>query len=684
MKLNQTLALTSLVLSSWTHADLNIYASKGLFGVDTACPTVASTSSAVDCAFIQAIDVPSLRQQLSQYFSQQLQQDFPQQIVSQIDSSNKQRTFVASLEVLRAKRYDVPKQSTTEIFLPVTLNLKLTNILTGEVLYSTSSTLNQPLQVLTAELDSPAVTTRIQTQYQKSLLSLAQQVTSKLKPELQLSEIQTEVIDQWKNYLILNKGYVQGIGRDDELSAPDGGLIRVVQADSNYSVAIPVLLNGKSKQFSKLTSSATSAINKPKVLIADVLTYQDESKELIEQVFAGAIGDQAAFSLTPVNRQYALLAQSIGEETKLAQAEDINRRALPDFFIRLAVLPTLSFEQPQGSMTTQRVTHAQVMGELIDASGQVIFAAWAEDHIEDVISEGMSFSADARREIAVKNALLKLGDQFKREVKFSKADLKVTAVNGQQIVIDDPAQRLTEGLSIKVFRIHNTQGKSIFVPIWDAQVDARQGAQVSANLILPVSGDGQQAVSVNKGDSIFLDTGSNVANLAQAHVFCLNQAPEQLGNIKFDAYTALSHVAFARYSKFPFYATGAGLPQQQSLAQSVLALTKGAGFRTDVKPHFVVPTQHCLQPVYRINPTSDSAACSSADTRCEEMLSIAAGMRIFNIKGVKTGADGLEQNIKIKGINPHYRDAQYQLELLKFTPELLKKIVEKTDSPTTK
>ncbi|WP_083698441.1 hypothetical protein [Alkanindiges hydrocarboniclasticus] len=683
MKLNQTLALTSLVLTSWTHAGLNIYASKGLFGVDGDCPAAASPAKAVDCGFIEAIDAPSFRHQLNQLFSQQLQQDFPQQVVSQIDSSNKQRTFVASLEVLRAKRYEVQKQSTTEIFLPVTLNLKLTNILTGEVLYSTSSTLNQPLQVLTTELDSPAVNTRLQTQYQRSLLSLAQQVTGKLKQELQLSEIQTEVIDQWKNYLILNKGYVQGIGRDDELSAPDGGLIRVVQADSNYSVAIPVLLGGKAKQFSKLSSSAAGALNKPKVLVADVLTYQDESRELVEQIFAGAVGDQAAFSLTPVNRQYALLAQNIGEQTKLAQAEDINRRALPEFFIRLAVLPTLSVEQPTGSMTTQRITHAQVMGELVDASGQVIFAAWAEDHIEDVISEGMSFSADARREIAVKNALLKLADQFKREVKFTKADLKVAAVNGQQLIIDDPAQRLTEGLSLKIYRAQTIQGKSIMVPIWDARVDARQGPQVSASLILPVSGDGQQAVGVNKGDSIFLDTSSNVANLAQAHMFCPNLATEQLGNIRFDAYTPLSYVAFARYSKFPFYATGAGLSQQQPLAQSVLGLTKGAGFRTDIKPHFVVPTQHCLQPVYRINPSSTSA-CTRVDTRCEETLVMAAGIRTFNAQGTKTGAAGLEQEIKIKGINPQYRDAQYQLELLKFTPELLKKIVEKTDSPTTK
>lgn len=683
MKFQHTVALTSLVLSSWAHAGLNIYPANGLFGVDGACPAAAAGVSAVDCAFVEATAADSLRQQLSQRFSLQLQQDFPQQVVSQIDSTNKQRTFVASLEVLRAKRYDVQKQSTTEIFLPVTLNLKLTNLLTGEVLYSTSSTLNQPIQVLSSELNSPAVNARIQAQYQSSLLTLAQQVTGKLKQELQLNEIQTAVIDQWKNYLVLNKGYVQGIGRDDELSAPDGGLIRVVQADSNYSVAIPVLLSGKAQQFSKLTSSAARALNKPKVLIADVLTYQDESRELVEQIFAGAVGDQAAFSLTPVNRQYASLAQSIGEQTKLAQAEDINRRALPDFFIRLVVLPTLSVEQPKGSMTTQRVTHAQVMGELVDASGQVIFAAWAEDHIEDVISEGMSFSADARREIAVKNALLKLGDQFKREVKFSKADLKVTAVNGQQIIIDDPAQRLTEGLSIKVYRAHTVDGQSIVIPIWDAQVVERQGSQVSASLILPVSGDGQQAVGVNKGDSIFLDTGSNVANLAQAHVFCPALATEQLGDVRFDAYAPLAYVALARYSRFPFYATGAGLPQQQSLANSIVSLTKGAGFRTDIKPHLVLPTQHCLQPVYRVNPDPNSA-CNQADSSCEETLTMAAGMRIFNSQGAKTGAAGLEQNIKLKGVSPNYRNAQYQLELLKFTPELLKKIVEKTDSPTPK
>lgn len=685
IKIKYALLLASVSLPNLSYANLYIYPSKGLFGVGATCEILqspdADKGTSVDCEFINAVNVPGIRQQLNQYFIQNLKQDFSEKVVEYIDNTNKQRTFIASLEVLRAKHYEVKKESTTEIFLPVTLNLKLTNIITGEVLYSTSSTLNQPIKVLTAELGSTTVNNRIRNQFQSSLLSLSKQVTDQLKKELQLSEVKTEVLDYWKNYLILDKGYAQGIGRDDELSASDGGLIRVVQADTNYSVAIPVILSSKAKHFSKLTTSTFTSANKPKVLIADVLTYQDESKELVEQIFSGAIGENAAFTLTPVNKQYALLAQSIGEETKLAQAEDINRRNLPDFFIRLTVLPTIAFEQQKGAMTTQQVTYAQVMGELVDASGQIIFAAIADDKIEDVISSGMAFSLDARREIAIKNALLKLGDQFKSGVKFSKSDLKVISTSGQQIVIDDPAKRLSEGLSIKIFRTINTQGKQVFVPIWDAQINDRSGSQVTASLIFPVSGDGQQSVNVNKGDSIFLETGGNPGNLAQANVFCKNLPVEKLGDVEFEYYRPLSYLAFAKYSKFPLYATGAGLSKQQPLVQSVLAITKGAGFRTDLKPQFVIPQSQCLQPVYRINSDVKTQCNTSI---CDENLSITAGIRIFDSASKKIGAAGLEQKLNLKGVSQIHSNDLYQLELLKYVPDLLKKIVEKTDSPTTK
>src|SRR5690606_39276548 len=131
----------------------------------------------------------------------------------------------------------------------------------------------------------------------------------------------------------------QGIAAQDELSSIDGDLIRVVHADSDYAVAVPILMQGRSKRFSKVSTNTRQAMNKPKALVVDVLTYQGESKDLIEQIFSDAVGENASFTLTPVNKRYSVLAQSISEQTGLTNQETQHQRELPEFFIRISVIP---------------------------------------------------------------------------------------------------------------------------------------------------------------------------------------------------------------------------------------------------------------------------------------------------------------------------------------------------------
>ena len=54
-----------------------------------------------------------------------------------------------------------------------------------------------------------------------------------------------------------------------------------------------------------------------------------------------------------------------------------------------------------GKMTQQQVIHSEVFAEMIDRSGRVIYSAHATDDIKEVISEGMGFSLDARKEIVI-------------------------------------------------------------------------------------------------------------------------------------------------------------------------------------------------------------------------------------------------------------------------------------------
>ncbi|MEG1856563.1 MAG: hypothetical protein RR231_13825, partial [Acinetobacter sp.] len=176
IKLKALCLAMPMLVSAWANANIQIYPSKGIFGLEQPCRNDPSkyeaNGSSIVCDFSQAIDNESIRKQVEQLFVQSLKQGFDEQIVDTISQKTKNRTYIASLEVLRASEYIVKKDSTAEIFLPVTLSLKLTNVLSGEVIYSDSKTLSQPIQVLATEIDSSVTKTAIKQKFQSTLLML--------------------------------------------------------------------------------------------------------------------------------------------------------------------------------------------------------------------------------------------------------------------------------------------------------------------------------------------------------------------------------------------------------------------------------------------------------------------------------------------------------------------------------
>lgn len=671
-----------ILVSAWANANIQIYPSKGIFGLEQGCRTdpnkYEANGSSIVCDFSQAINNDIIRKQAEQLFVQGLKQNFGEQVVDTISQKTKNRTYIASLEVLRASEYIVKKDSTAEIFLPVTLSLKLTNVLSGEVIYSDSATLSQPIQVLTTDIDSTTTKTAIKQKFQSTLLTLTKQVTEELKSKLKISETETQVIDRWKSYLVLDKGFNQGVAAQDELSSIDGDLIRVVHADSDYAVAVPILMKGRSKRFSKVSANTRQAMNKPKALVVDVLTYQGESKDLIEQIFSDAVGEQASFTLTPVNRRYSAMAQSISEQTALAQSEDLNQRELPEFFIRINVIPVIAYQQQIGKITQQQVFHSEVFAEMIDRSGRVIYSAHATDDIKDIISEGMGFSLEARKEVVLKNALLKLGQKFQKGIQFTRSDLKVLSSSGHHVTIDDAGRRLSTGMKIHVYHSDKAAGRHILIPTWEATVLERQGTKVTAQLDFPVNSSDR--LPVRSGDSILLDSSAPVGDSKQSRVLCPSLHTEQVGEIPFYGFGPLIYHAFTSQSKRPFYATGSGFKGQTLLKDSVVAMTENAGFKKDMKVNFYIPKDECLQPVLKIEVKQDSIKCNADKSNCEATVIMASGARIFNQKSEKIGAYGLQQEITLKGIDHQHRNEMYNIQMFEALPKILNQIVQKADS----
>lgn len=676
-----TLAL-GLIFSAHAQANIQIFPAHGIFGLEQPCrktvDSIEANGSSISCDFTQAVSNSAIRAQVAQIFASELKQSLPQQIVNSISAQNKHRTYIASLEVLRASEYVVQKESTAEIFLPVTVSLKLTNVLSGEVIYSDSATLSQPIQVLAADIDASATRQAVQQKFQSSLITLSQQLARDLQNKFKLEQTDTKVIDRWKSYLVLDKGFKGGIAKNDELSSAQGDLIRIVHADSDYAVALPVLVNGSPNQFSKISTHTRQAVNKPKALLVDVLTYQGESKDLIEQIFSDAVGENASFTLTPVNKRFSNLVQSIAEQTGLSNQEAIHQRELPEFFIRLSVIPVIGYEKQIGKMTKQQVVHSEVFAEMIDQSGRVIYSAHAVDELSDSVSQGMGFSMQARKEIALKNALIKLGTQFRQGVKFTQADLKVASSNADSIVIDDAGERLTTGMKIHVYKPEKAAQREVLIPTWQATVIERQGNKVKAHL--DVSMNGNDRLAVRSGDRILVDSHAPVGDSKKARVLCQSLHTEQVGEIPFYGFGPLLYHAFTSQSKQPFYATGAGFKGQTKLADAITRMTQNAGFKKDMNLKLYVPKEECLQPAFKIQVKEESVKCNADKTSCDATLVLAGGARRFNQKLERVGAYGLQQDIHLKGIDHENRYAMYNIQMFNALPKILNQIVQKADT----
>ncbi len=679
------------------HASLLIYPSTAVLGLSDSClqrasaelsadaaetTAVSVTGAVIDCDFMDAMQQAGFLNQIQQAFIAKIKQDFPSAYTDQVNAANKGRTFILSLEVVRASRYVVKKESTAEVFLPVTVALKLTNILTGEVIYAQNLTQIKPIKLLVSDLQASTTQAQVMVEYRTLFKALMSGLLVQLKSELNLAQIEVPVVTQWKSYLILAKGTEQNIGVGDELSASDGSLIRVVSASSQQSVAIPILMDASAKPrlFVKNVRSTSKAVNKPKVLIADILSRPEQSKDLIETVFASALGDQAAFSLTPVNRRYGQLAAALSQETQLAQREDTQQRSLPDLFIRLVVLPNVSYSQSIGSMTEIQVLQTRVMGELIDSSGRVLFAAIGVDKKEDKVSTGMGFTLQDRQEVSLKNALLDLAGQFVKNVQFEKISLGVRQIQGNQAVIADPDQRLSRGMSVKLYRPYKSGQANTVIPIWDAQVVKKDAGLAYLDLVLPVLDVGKDTLQPEAGDVVLLNAVGTAAPLDTALGFCTNTAAAALGPVVFDAAKTLAYFSLATQATRPLYATAGSTEGQQPLAAAVQALTENAGFRSTLQPKFVIPPTNCIQPVYLVKQQSE--ACTTPK-QCNFEYQVVAGVRPIGADGKPGNPVGFSQTIQIQSVSRDNLDAVLQQHLFDAVPALLQKVsLSPTFSPT--
>lgn len=677
------LALALALTSSCAHA-FYLYPAKSVFGLDEPCLQQDATS-VIDCSFKEAVTPEDYRARLRQVLQDRIKTNFPQYITDGISNKTKNQTWVVSVDVIRAARYTVNKGSTAEVFLPLTLSLKFTNILTGEVLFSTSQTQIQPVSLLTANLEQDESKELIRQKYRELLLDNLQALIDKAGQHFQPTQISTRLQKIWKGYLILDKGLDAGIGANDELAHSSGASIRVIHAEADYAVAVPIVGEGLARDmvFEKIATSTRNAVHKPKALLADIKAPAGVSSSFINLLFSDTLGE-SAFTLVPINPRFVQLSQSISQETDLSQDHiaglDTAKtagggfRPLPDLFLRLSIAEPLVY----GSKTStgeieHRIVESTVYGDILDGTGRVLFAGRARDRIEEDIANNMGFDVNDRVGIATKNALLDLARQFSEKVRFNRFSLKVSDVQDDVLQIADAGGQLQVGAAIKVFRQVRADDINALIPLWEARVEQRQGEIVIARLLLPISSQSEQALKPKSDDIVLLDSASQGSG---GLAFCKDdpntvEDTSKLGNIPEQVFYDI-----AANSATPIYAGLTSYAGQHDLGSAIADLTRNGGFRTTVNPQFFYPKDNgCLFTHYKVQQSDKTCTDAVPGQLCQFKLMTGVAIRKKDGQGAVMGTAGLSQNTALSNVLVSNEMEVMRDNAQKSVDQLLKQII---------
>lgn len=545
------------------------------------------------------------------YFEEAFRRRFPD-AARKLDAQTARRTFAVSLQVARASRYVVPKvDGTVDVLLPVTASLYFTNVFTGEVLYASTETLISPAQLMPAQ--ARAGSARVRELFGQTFRELADKLIEGAAKRFKPVQVSARVRGRSNELAILDVGSDGGLAADDSLVDERGAELRVISVGPGYAVAEAVLPPvSTDTTYRKVLNGTLADVKKPRVLpIVDEAPPWFPDDALI-QLFSDALGSSAPVSLVPVNRTFQGVLNTIASTTDLSQ-QKLRQRELPAFFVRLHVPEPITYERKTNlAYKTLRVTETLAWAELVDGSGRILYAAVGRDQIEDEITERMALPLPARREVAVKNALLALAKQF-AGMRFDHLELPVSSRDGALTVKDDRGL-LGPGATVRAFRsigkVSGVKGE-VLVPTFELSVnDVSDGIATLSPALAIVAGSPE----VRQGDRVVVD--GVAARRASHRRFGGCGEAESLGKVALPPMGSLALNRFASGYAAPVYGPG--------LEAAVGGLVRGGtGFKEDLKLS-TPAVELCVQAAYKVDLLEPECGAGT----CADVVTLAMGYRV--------------------------------------------------------
>ncbi|SFM50107.1 hypothetical protein SAMN02982985_04266 [Rugamonas rubra] len=623
-RLLAALALAGLAGQAAASADAMVFPVAGVFW--------NAGNTAIDQRFMQSQDIGQLKQQVKAT----LEAAFAGRIRA-LTKQSAANTFAVSFHLTRMAAYYAPKaDGNYELMTPVTGSVYFTNVATGEILFTTTSTNAAAALLPAAVLTSGGKQAEEDKLYAKSLAALIAQLGKQAGADFQPKTIETTVTGQQNGLLLLSSGYRQGIQSGDSLDDDQSQNIKVVYAAADYAVARIGLADaiGTGARFHKFVVGKIDGRLRPRATVVMDQVPEGFSADYLTQLFSEELAAKAPLTMVQVNPSFAGLLRAVVQNADLSSSTT-SQRDTPDLIVRLRVSDPIQHETNTNlGFQTKRGVQAKAYAELIDTSGRVLFAAAGHDAQTIDVVRGLDLAPQARREIAIKNALLALAQKMGEMAEGQPDTATVKRADADGVLVATPNQVYAN--KAPGYVLHPTQfniggkSRSVLFPVYEAVAGARNGADTALATLLPL-GKGQPAVQAGDVfEALRLGTAPKSAT-----AFTLCPDAESLGSVKTPDFENVSSVALARAMPGPYYA-----PEVRQIADATIHA--GSGFSAAIK--WDVPTVAlCVQPVQRV----DAGAEECGDT-CQRAMTARYTLRQRK-DGAVVAKQGLEGNFKSTG-----------------------------------
>ncbi len=653
-------AIVIFSLPSSLFAAPTVYPVKGVLGFDD--PALRQKAPAFS-QWVANRGIDSLEKE----FDTEFRKAFGTLAAENITDINKHEVLVASLHLVRASQYVVPKLGNYEVHLPITLSIIITNPSTGEAIYSFTKTSYAAALLAKPNADAKAqqiLLNQTASNFRTLLHTLIKETKSGYNP----SKIEISIADNWKSLYILDKGSKYGIAKDDSITDSSGNELTIKHVAENYSVAASLLGDvDKGKKFFKYATASTSnQFNKPKVLTMHEGWKNPVLKD-VSYFFDSEVSKESAFTLLPVNEFFRQLLERVARDTYSGKFETTEQRIMPDYLMKFTASKPRHYTMEAKGKFSLNVYEQYVLGELLDKQGRIIFSAVGKDRIEDQNVAGMVFDKSARLEVVLKNAVVHLAEQFAKSIKMSHFVFPVKNVDGKTIEIEDKARELRIGQSVTLYRnIGKLSGISedVTIPLWEATVVDAQNGMAKLELLMPLA---EKGLGISGDDMVIMDamTAAHTADQSTTSVkYCTGISPK-LGAIEIEDFNVISR-AFGYLLPYTLY------DQDDSFFQKIHDAARFGGFKDSLKLGRVDTQGRCLLPVYQAG--IEKSGCENE--LCNIELNLAAGYRLY-VNNQKKGGTASKTKISIEDCGKASQNPVIQGDFNKALFEPMKTNIEK-------